>query len=117
MMLVLTLLLQSFSKLLIMADFEANREFIAQNLCVQKEIKNNCCQGSCHLKKELEKDERKQDSPTSKKQKELNESQLCQVQTAAIFSLTVVTSASTYADFQQWHPEAPAHSIFHPPLV
>lgn len=36
-------------------SFKLNQEFIAKNLCVQKEIKNNCCQGKCHLAEQVQK--------------------------------------------------------------
>ena len=36
-------------------NFKMNQSFIAKNLCVKKEIKENTCKGKCHLKKELEK--------------------------------------------------------------
>ncbi|MBS2098681.1 hypothetical protein [Carboxylicivirga linearis] len=35
--------------------FKINQNYIAQNLCIQKEIEDNTCQGCCHLKKELTK--------------------------------------------------------------
>lgn len=29
------------------------KDYIARNLCVKKDIKNNCCQGKCFLEKQL----------------------------------------------------------------
>nr|WP_321406467.1 hypothetical protein [uncultured Carboxylicivirga sp.] len=34
--------------------FKINQDYIAQNLCVQKDIQNNTCQGCCHLKKQFQ---------------------------------------------------------------
>lgn len=53
-------------------NFYSNQEYIAANLCEQKEEIENCCQGSCHLTKELSKtDEKIEDSriPGEKNQK------------------------------------------------
>jgi hypothetical protein len=49
----LQLLLPSVAGLWTLADFTANRERIAQELCIQKEIKKNKCQGQCQLKKRI----------------------------------------------------------------
>lgn len=45
--------------------FLFNRNFIAEQLCEKKEIKNNSCQGNCHIKKELKKAAEKKSSPVS----------------------------------------------------
>lgn len=39
---------------MIQVNYIVNKDFYASVLCVQKEVKNNTCQGQCHLKKELE---------------------------------------------------------------
>jgi hypothetical protein len=56
------ILLQTFSKGIILLSFRVNQEFIAQNLCVQKEVEDNCCKGSCQLKKQLTDDDNKSES-------------------------------------------------------
>lgn len=47
--------LQSFSKLLTYVRFKLNQDYIAQNLCVQRTVKNNKCNGNCQLEAEFEK--------------------------------------------------------------
>jgi len=50
--------------------FKINQDYIAKNLCVEKEVENNTCQGCCHLKKELEKKETQDKAnPNHKEQK------------------------------------------------
>jgi ATP-dependent Zn protease len=34
-------------------EYSIFKDYIAKNLCVKKEIKNNCCQGKCFLKKQI----------------------------------------------------------------
>ena len=55
--LVSLLLVQPLSKTWIYISFKINQDFIAQNLCVQKEIEGNKCKGCCQLKKEIAKAE------------------------------------------------------------
>jgi len=67
-------LFQSASKLLIMADYEMNKEYIAKNLCENKEKPKSTCNGKCHLAKELKKQDKKENQ-TSNSQKEKYENQ------------------------------------------
>jgi len=69
-LLVLLIFLQPFSKIWIFVSFKINQENIAKTLCVKKEVKNNTCQGKCHLKKQLDKAEEEQKQvPTNTKEK------------------------------------------------
>lgn len=67
----LLIFVQPFSKVWIVVYFKFNQENIAITLCVKKEIKNNTCQGKCHLKKQLEKadEEEQKQSPKNTKEK------------------------------------------------
>lgn len=66
----LLIFLQPFSKIWIFVSFKINQENIAKTLCVKKEVKNNTCQGKCHLKKQLDKAEEEQKQvPTNTKEK------------------------------------------------
>lgn len=96
-------------------DFELDREYIAKNLCVQKNKKNNTCKGTCHLKKKLEADEEKQDSSTSN-QKELKEFQICQNHFTVDFSLTA-QELQKFEHSQNAETHSFSFSIFHPPQV
>lgn len=49
----------------ILLTFKLRQEYIAKNLCVQRNKKVNTCNGKCHLKKELKKSA-EQESETSK---------------------------------------------------
>jgi hypothetical protein len=69
--LALLIFLHPFSKVFIYVSFKINQDVIAKTLCVKKEIKNNCCQGKCHLKKQLDKadEEEQKQAPTNTKEK------------------------------------------------
>ena len=62
-LLILLVAAQSFSKWCLIADFQVNRDFIAQNLCVNRLNPISCCKGTCFLNKKLADDESKQEAP------------------------------------------------------
>ncbi len=49
----LAFLTQLGSRLYVLVNFQINKEYIAENLCENKEEPESCCEGSCHLTKEL----------------------------------------------------------------
>jgi len=62
-LLILLVAAQSFSKWCLIAEFQVNRDFIAQNLCVNRLNPISCCKGICFLNKKLADDESKQQAP------------------------------------------------------
>jgi hypothetical protein len=56
---------QAISKLVILINFQVNKEYIAKNLCEKKEEKGNSCQGCCCLKKQLAQDEERNNEATN----------------------------------------------------
>lgn len=53
--LILLIVLQPLSKTWVYISFKINQEVIAKTLCINKDIKDNCCQGECYLKDQLNK--------------------------------------------------------------
>ena len=51
-------------KAIIVADYEINKSFIAENYCVNKNKPELKCHGSCHLKKQLDKEEKSRNFPS-----------------------------------------------------
>lgn len=45
----------AFRDVLVLSAFKLNRDYIAKNLCVNRDLQNNMCHGTCQLKIELEK--------------------------------------------------------------
>ena len=54
------MLVQTFSKAFVMADFYINRDAIEQELCENKDKPELECKGGCALKKELEREDKKE---------------------------------------------------------
>lgn len=55
--------------MVIFIGYEVNKDYIAKELCENKDKPKSCCEGSCFLKKELEQ-ENKQDVPPLKEKQE-----------------------------------------------
>ena len=86
----MSLLLQTNSKLVFIADYYLNKDYIAKNLCENRnKPEMNCC-GKCCLKKKLVNDEKDQ-SPSSGSQRGKEEVTLYY----SPFSIEVVTYATT----------------------
>lgn len=67
--LIALLLAQPFGMTWIYLSFRINQAYIAKNLCVQKEIKGNKCQGCCQLKKKLHETEQQENGKLPPAQK------------------------------------------------
>ncbi|WP_146153502.1 hypothetical protein [Adhaeribacter arboris] len=68
-LLLVVMMLQSFSKVLIVLNYQANKNYIAAFLCVNKQKPQLHCEGHCYLKKELNKAEEAQKKSTNQNQK------------------------------------------------
>lgn len=66
-------LFQLGNRVYVLVDFQINKEYIAENLCENKDEPESCCEGSCHLTKELNEVEEKESqspaAPETKKEK------------------------------------------------
>ncbi len=110
------IIFQSFSTIFILINFQLNKEYISKNVCVQKEVKDNCCKGSCHLKKQLKEEEKKEQSPASSL-KDLKEFQIfCQSNSFFQFQPDVLL-LKDFIPFQYSRSSTISFSIFHPPTV
>lgn len=58
--LALLVLLQSFSRVWIVMDYQINKDFIAKVLCINQDKPQLQCEGKCQLAKQLKKEERKE---------------------------------------------------------
>ncbi len=114
--LVSVFLLQTFSKTIILADFEINKEYIAKVLCVNKSKPKMHCNGKCHLKKELNKAEKEEQSSPNPE----NEKYEFQLFTESGFNIDLhnsldVISNSFLSDYTFHLSDKHPNSIFHPP--
>ncbi|MDE3184211.1 MAG: hypothetical protein KGM16_12410 [Bacteroidota bacterium] len=113
--LIITLGIQTFSKLVIEFNFEINRSYIAKDLCINRNNPESTCKGKCYLKKKLAADEDQQ-QPASKNavQKNLQQDLFLSEPMRINFSFAkdMILHASLYrfSDSQEF-----VKSIFEPP--
>jgi len=115
MILVLT---QSFSKWVVMIEYNMNRNFIAKNLCINKVKPKSHCKGKCQMMKQLAEEEKQNSRNNSNPSKIKIQEQVFTdwINKATIAFLTCVMI------YHNEHPaafkyEAPVSSIFHPPSI
>jgi hypothetical protein len=112
---ILSLLLQSFGRTVILINFKINQAYIAANLCESKDIPDSSCEGNCQLKKQIEQTEQSaQRLPPSYDFKEL-------VLFAKPATKRFLTNPFSYP-FKAFSPQCHAQisrgfllTVFHPP--
>lgn len=116
--LILLLLVQTFSTWVVVAAFNINRDYIAKNLCENRYKPQLNCKGNCVLMKKLkEKEEQEQKTPESVKLEITSlvlssKSFFATLETPVILSLTnygIATNSGKSVDISA--------SFFHPPSV
>jgi hypothetical protein len=107
-------MLQPVSKLLIVINYELNKVSITQNFCENKGKPKMHCNGKCHLKKQLDKEDKKQSLPGSSKEK----SEVQFYSNVTVPELIIINNEIIpHFIYSVSYPDAPILSIFHPPLV
>lgn len=115
-LILLSVFLLTFSRVIIYADYFINKDYIAKVLCINKDKPKMHCKGKCHLQKQLKEEEKKEQSPVNPI-KGKNEVQLFSQNHSALFLFNPVTEekSTTYYSFHL--SEKHLHSVFHPPKV
>lgn len=108
------ILLQNFSKIYTLLEFQVNREYIAKNLCVKKNEVNNCCKGKCHLQKQLAEDDKKLPSSDNSTKEKAETEQITHDHPA--LNLQAYAAVSTInTRYVCMVPKHLPGSLFHPP--
>jgi len=101
----------------IFVNFKINQDFIAKNLCVDKEIEESTCQGTCQLKKELKKVEKKSDEPIQNKS--IVESEITNLYLEEIKKFTIISANKINKSYFQSNSKPVSgfsQSLFRPPI-
>jgi len=111
-------LCQLSGRYLVMFEFYLNQEYVAQNLCVNRDKPQLHCNGKCHLRKQLnEEEKRDQDNPERRAE---NKSEIFYHPS---FAIAAITPAYTLLNRIYNNPACigtpvdQAFTIFHPPAV
>ncbi|MBD0298105.1 MAG: hypothetical protein ICV84_23410 [Flavisolibacter sp.] len=118
-LLILLLLTQTFSKLLIMAEYNLNRDYIAQNLCENKNKPMLHCNGKCQLTKKMAEDEKQNSSSQSGQtgKQKVVEVWLSNGQFASATDLFPDLIRNVFPDYSFPLSTPPSSSLFHPPAA
>ena len=115
--LTLAFVLNAGGKIFIYLDFLINQEYIAKNLCENKDKPVLKCNGKCHLAKELAKEEKKEKKETKQKFEDTINYYFC--------SLDEVIELNTVYFEKREHTNATIQAklvgyvakVFHPPTL
>ncbi|MBO0934432.1 hypothetical protein [Fibrella aquatilis] len=118
--LIVSLLLQLFSREVIVMSFQLNRDYIAKTLCENRSRPALRCNGKCYLAKRLKARQAHEDQETTERVQNLPVIALfCTDLFSFAFANPVgdATSCLPVSYCQQWSYAAPLHGIFQPPRI
>ena len=114
--LLLSVTLACLSDCVVVIGFSLNRSYIATNLCEKKDVPGNTCRGCCLLRKALQNEDRKAQSPPVRNLREFDD-----FQPVPANSPTTIRSPRTgklsFASFSFSIPFPPGRDIDHPPEI
>lgn len=111
--LIFSILSFQFSELLVYVSFKINQDYIAKNLCIEKDTENSTCKGCCQLKKKVsEQQEQKNQFPQNQTEKQNINFCNHSFQYAIILN---PHSKVLLLKPQKQYSFSYLHSIFHPP--
>ena len=117
-LLLLLTAVQTFSKWCLIAEFRIERDYIAKNLCVNKDKPQLHCEGQCCLKKRLAQEAKNQAPASSSEQKSKEEVILyCMPIHFEMVHFPVFISAKQYAEYNERSTASFQKTTFHPPAV
>ncbi|MFI5196472.1 MAG: hypothetical protein ACHQD8_05235 [Chitinophagales bacterium] len=113
----LGILFQTFSQVVIIAEYYANKDYIAKNLCENRNKPQMHCDGKCCLKKKLA-NEGKEQAPSPRNQKSEQVVNLfCGHTDVGIKPYFIKSLPVRYFSYNDLRTSAFYHSVFHPPTV
>jgi hypothetical protein len=104
-----------FSELIIIVSFKINQDYIAKNLCVEKDVAGSTCKGCCQLKKKLnEQQEQKKELPPLPENKQdfnfFSETFICVL-------YRVKSKKNFHFEYINNYTFSVNHPVFHPPKM
>lgn len=115
-LLIFSLLFQNLGKTILVVSFLSNQKFIAENLCENRAKPEMHCNGKCHLRKQIQKEEEQAPKlPVSLKQYE--EFSVYQCENPFAGFLIPSGTGFRFPEHANLTEEFFGRSVFHPPAV
>ena len=106
---------------MVYTSFKLQQNYIAENLCVMKDVEDNTCQGSCQLKRKLNFDKSENDdkegNPMVIPVYRYNNYKLEESTAKLTVPVYAIINQKKSIDNVYWYGEEFINSIFHPPKV
>src|SRR6188768_4226745 len=117
--LMLLLFTQTFSKWAIVLEYQLNKDYIAQKLCVNKVKPKLNCNGKCQMMKRLAEEEKENSSNTSNNTSKIKIQELLfSNETNQPAMLLLIAPQLAYNEEPPYFIHGvPSPSIFHPPAI
>lgn len=115
-LLICSLLFQNIGKTITVLSFLSNQDFITRNLCENRAKPEMHCNGKCHLRKQIKKDEQEIPKiPASVKNYETLSESVCE----NLFAGFIFASSSDFVfpESGNFSEQDFLRSVFHPPTV
>jgi len=112
--LLVAFLFHSFNKLVLIVNFEINKDYITKTFCENISKPKLACNGKCHLSKELKKEENKQNAP-SNLLKEIEISLFVESDEASPDFNNKIAALQPFEFYILKPYTAPEKGIYHPP--
>ena len=109
------ILLQAFYSGIILVNYQLQKEYITKNLCENRKNPSMKCNGKCHLRKQLQKQEKEESNPFSTLREKADFS-ICNAIEVLRFS-PGTDAAPVHFRYMFSSSSAFPRSIFHPPPV
>jgi len=117
--LMILVLSQTFSSWLVVLEYNLNKDFIAQKLCINKAKPKLNCNGKCQMMKRLAEEEKQNSSNTTNNTSKIKLPELVfsnEIHQPVIPSVDLLASIYNEESPIFMH-NAPTGSVFHPPVL
>jgi hypothetical protein len=115
--LILLVMIQSFTSWIIVAEYTINKEYIAKNLCINKEKTKLHCNGKCQLMKKLVQEENQNSSSNSQTGKIKMDVLFVQEVHSPSISNLIKEDTKFNAAYIVKQPSGSVNTVFHPPAT
>lgn len=117
--LIILVLTQTFSKWLVVVEYNINKDFISKNLCINKVKPKMHCNGKCQMMKRLAEEEKQNSSNNTNNSSKTKVQELVfsDEMNQLTFPLLTYITLSYNEEPPVLKHNSPVSSIFHPPTL